>query len=94
MRHQSFWRAFVAVFALVPMLCQGTWVLAGTTGGLSGSVVEAGTRTPIVNAKVSAVSPSQIASTTSDSSGHFTLLDLAPDTYTVSVESPATTAPR
>ncbi|MHB8195830.1 MAG: carboxypeptidase regulatory-like domain-containing protein [Vulcanimicrobiaceae bacterium] len=71
---------------LVAFLFQGTWALAGTTGGLSGSVVnEKGA--PIAGAKVSVNSPSQIASTTTDAHGNFVFLSLSPDTYTVSVSA-------
>ncbi|HTU69692.1 MAG TPA: TonB-dependent receptor [Candidatus Baltobacteraceae bacterium] len=70
---------------LVAFLFQGTWALAGTTGGLSGTVTnEAGA--PVAGAAVKVTSASQIASTTTDASGHFVFLSLAPDTYTVSIE--------
>ncbi len=64
---------------------QETWALAGTTGGLSGSVVDAETSAPIAGAQVTASSPSQNATGTTDSTGHFTFLTLPPDTYTVTV---------
>ena len=67
------------------MLCQETWALAGTTGGLTGSVVDADSSAAIAGATVIAASPSQSATTTTDASGHFTFLTLSPDTYTVSV---------
>ena len=60
--------------------------LAQTTGGLIGTVVNAENNTPIANAKVTAVSPSQTSTTTSDTQGRFQFLSLAPDTYTVSAE--------
>ncbi len=41
--------------------------------------------TPIAGATVTAVSPSQRASATTDNAGHFVFLALNPDTYTVSV---------
>ena len=65
-------------------LCQGTWALAGTTGGLSGTLTDAASGKPIADAQISVSSPSQSASTTTDSGGRFTFLNLAPDTYTVS----------
>ena len=40
---------------------------------------------PIAGAKVVATSPSQTATVTTDASGRFSLLSLAPDTYTISV---------
>ena len=78
--------AFVAVLLLVAMLCQGTWALAGTTGGLSGTLTDSTTGKPVADAKISVSSPSQNASTTTDAGGRFNFLNLAPDTYTVSAE--------
>lgn len=75
--------ALLAVFAVV---LQGTLVLAGTTGALSGTLVDDSTKAPLVGARVSAVSPSQSATATTDAAGHFTFLSLAPDTYIISVE--------
>jgi hypothetical protein len=69
---------------LVIFLIQGTWVLAGVTGNLAGNVRD-NTGAPVAGATVSAVSPSQTASTTTDANGHFLFLALAPDTYTVNV---------
>jgi hypothetical protein len=59
---------------------------AGTTGGLSGTVVAADTKAPVAGAKVSLSSPSQIASVTTGPNGHFSFVSLAPDTYTIAVE--------
>jgi hypothetical protein len=84
---RRFVQSTLAVLVLVAMLCQGTSVLAGTTGGLSGTVVDATTKQPLSGAKVTAASPSQIATATTDNGGHFQFLSLAPDTYTVSVEA-------
>ncbi len=72
-----------AVLLLVALLCQGTWTLAGTTGTLSG-VVAGDNGAPLAGAQVTALSVSQRAVATTDASGHFTFLSLAPDTYTVS----------
>lgn len=63
-------------------------VLAGTTGSISGTVVDAATKAPVAGAKLSIASPSATATTVSDSSGHFVFLAVIPDTYAVSVESP------
>ena len=79
-------KASVALLVLFAMVCQGTWVLAGTTGGISGQVIDASTRTGIPNAKVTAVSPSQTASVYTDARGNYNFLSLGPDTYTVSIE--------
>jgi hypothetical protein len=79
-------RGVAAVLLIISLVLQGTIsVLAGTTGSISGTVVDASTNQPISGAKVTAVSPSQQATTTSDRAGHYAFLSLAPDTYSVSV---------
>ena len=75
--------AFVAMLLLVAMLFQGTWALAGTTGGLSGYVRDTD-GAPVANAKVTVSSPSEETSASTDASGHFSFLSLAPDTYVLS----------
>lgn len=74
-----------AVLLFVAFVCQGTMVLAGTTGSLSGTLVDGASKKPLVGARVLAASPSQSASATTDAAGHFQFLALGPDTYTVSV---------
>jgi hypothetical protein len=76
----------VAVLLAVAVLAQETWALAGTTGGLNGTVTDAKSGAPIANAKVTVSSPSETSSTKTDASGHFVFLSLAPDTYSVSAE--------
>jgi hypothetical protein len=72
-----------ALALLVAMLCQVTWALAGTTGGLTGTVLDAENSAPVAGATVTVAAPSGASTTTSDASGRFTFLTLAPDTYTV-----------
>lgn len=60
--------------------------VAGTTGGITGAVTDAATHAPLADAVVAVTSPSQTSSTTTDGSGRFTFVSLAPDTYTVSVQ--------
>ncbi|HKE38136.1 MAG TPA: carboxypeptidase regulatory-like domain-containing protein, partial [Candidatus Baltobacteraceae bacterium] len=85
MKRVSYRRIVITLLLLVGFLGQETWTLAGTTGGLSGTIIDADTSAPIAGASVSASSPSQSATAVSDASGRFTFLTLAPDTYTVSV---------
>ncbi len=61
---------------------------AGTTGGLRGRVLDEATGAAIAHARVDAVAPSQNATAETDSSGAFSFIALAPDTYLVSVERP------
>ena len=86
MRLNRLRQSIVAILVLVAFMCQGTWVLAQTTGSLNGTVTETGTTTPIAGAKVTADSPSQSSSTTTDNNGRFTFIPLPPDTYTLSIE--------
>jgi hypothetical protein len=60
--------------------------LAGTTGTVTGTVVDASTKAPIAGATVTATSPSQIARVTTDAAGRFTFLSLSPETYTISAQ--------
>jgi hypothetical protein len=84
-------RGIVAVLLLIAFVLQGTTsVLAGTTGNISGSVVDPQSNQPVSGARVTATSPSQSATTTSDTTGRFSFLSLAPDTYTVSVAETST----
>jgi hypothetical protein len=85
----TFWlrpfRVVAAVALVLSLICQGTLVLAGTTGTLSGNVIDSSSHQPLVGAKVTATSPSQSATVSTDRSGHFIFLALAPDTYTISI---------
>jgi len=85
MIRSTFRRLGTALLLLVAFVCQETWALAGVTGGLSGTVVDADTSAPVAGAQVTATSPSQATTATTDAAGHFAFLTLAPDTYTVSV---------
>ncbi|MBV9103737.1 MAG: TonB-dependent receptor, partial [Candidatus Eremiobacteraeota bacterium] len=86
MRKRSFAQSLVATAVFVSMLFQGTWVLAGTTGTLTGIVTATDTGVPVSAMRVTAISPSQSATTTTDNGGHFVFASLAPDTYVVSAE--------
>lgn len=72
----------LAVLALLVVAFQGTWALAGTTGSIQGIVTDSNGQ-PIAGATVTAISPSQTAHATTDGKGFFALLNLSPDTYSV-----------
>jgi hypothetical protein len=74
----------VALLLLAAFLGQVTWALAGVTGGLGGFVTDDQGK-PVAGASVKVLSASQTATGTTDASGHFVFLALAPDTYTVSI---------
>ncbi|MGA8473647.1 MAG: carboxypeptidase-like regulatory domain-containing protein, partial [Candidatus Cybelea sp.] len=65
-------------------LSQGTWALAGVTGNLTGSVKDAN-GAPIAGVLIQASAPSETRTATTDAGGHFVILSLNPDTYTVNL---------
>jgi hypothetical protein len=85
MSGRSYRKVAVTLLILVAVLFQVTWALAGTTGGISGTVTDE-KGAPVAGAAIKAVSASQTASATTDRGGHFTFLGLSPDTYTLSAE--------
>jgi hypothetical protein len=84
----TFPRSALAVLALLVMLVQGTWVLAGTTGGLSGTVTDVTNGKALAGVKVTVTSPSQNVTATTDQAGKYSFVSLAPDTYTLIVSAP------
>ncbi len=77
--------AFV-LLVLALVLGNSTGAGAGTTGSLVGRVLDSISRAPVAGARVSVVSPSQAATSTTDSAGGFRFISLAPDTYVLSVQ--------
>ncbi|MGB6712099.1 MAG: TonB-dependent receptor [Candidatus Cybelea sp.] len=73
------------LLAFFSLTSQQTVALAGVTGGLTGSVVDADTSAPAAGARVTVASPSQSTTVTTDATGHFFVLTLQPDAYTVTV---------
>ncbi len=61
---------------------------AGTTGTLRGTVLDTNTHVPVGGVRVTAESPSQVATTVTDATGEFRFISLAPDTYVVRAERP------
>lgn len=83
-------RGVVAILLLIAFVLQGTTsVLAGTTGAINGTVADPQSNQPVSGARVTATSPSQSASATTDATGRFSFISLNPDTYTVSVAASA-----
>jgi hypothetical protein len=71
------------VTAFLPIQAMG-----GTTGAVSGRVVDADSHAPIAGVVVTARAPSQVATTITDAGGTFHFLSLAPDTYVLSFSKP------
>ena len=77
-------RRFVAALAALALFAFPLFARAGTTGTLRGRVTDAGSGAPVAGAVVTALSPSQTATATTDGSGSYSFISLEPDTYTVS----------
>ena len=75
----------VALIVLWSLFSIGAAV-AGTTGGITGRVLDAQTHLPVSGAKVSAAAPSGTAAAVTNAQGAYAILSLAPDTYVVSVD--------
>lgn len=74
--------ALTLFFTLAALRCAFP-ARAGTTGTISGSVTEFGSKSGIANVAVLAVSPSQSEASITDQSGHFVFISLAPDRYII-----------
>ena len=73
-----------ALFVFISIVPVPTASTAGTTGVLAGYVFVKG-GSPVQAAAISATSPSQSTSTTTDATGRFVFASLIPDTYAVTV---------
>src|SRR5579864_7072387 len=72
----------IALLALLVLLIQGTWTLAGTTGNITGTVRDQNGNA-IASARVTVASPSATQTLTTSASGFYSALNLSPDTYVV-----------
>ena len=73
-------RIIAAILIVMSCFCSAS--VAGTTGGISGRVSDQ-RGAPVAGVKVTVSSPSQISSAVSDARGFYSLLNLTPDTYTI-----------
>lgn len=74
-----------AAVVLALVLCQENLALAGSTGQLTGRVVDASTNAPIAGANVTAVSPTGSYKAVTGSNGYYAMVNVYPDTYRLSV---------
>jgi hypothetical protein len=74
----------VTALLLAAFLGQETWTLAGVTGNVGGTVKDSN-GTPLTGVQVQAVAASGTQTVTTDAKGHFVLLSLNPDTYTLNL---------
>jgi hypothetical protein len=76
----------VTVALLVAMPAPGR-AAGGQTGNLTGTVVAVATKTPLEGGKVTVTSPSGTYAARTDARGFFSILGLAVDSYTVTIEA-------
>jgi len=74
-----------AAVVLALVLCQENLALAGSTGQITGRVVDANTNAPIAGANVTAVSPTGSYKAVTGSNGYYAIVSVYPDTYRISV---------
>ncbi|GAC1543447.1 MAG: hypothetical protein NVS3B16_09790 [Vulcanimicrobiaceae bacterium] len=95
MMHRSIGRALcsarvVATFLVATIAVATTslpaFAIGGTTGSLTGVIVDDRTKLPLAGVTVAATSPVQDARATSDAKGFYSLTGLPVDTYTVSFQ--------
>src|SRR5437588_8493471 len=59
---------------------------AGTTGGITGRIVDSTAQTALADVAVTVTSASETERTTTDANGNYRFLSLIPDSYTVSLD--------
>ncbi len=78
----------VLLTAALSGLATPVFAAGGVFGTLTGTVVDAGTQAPISGATVNVTSPGQKYTTTTDGSGHFGIVGINVDTFSVTVTAP------
>jgi hypothetical protein len=73
-----------ALGLLVAFAAQATSAMAGSSGGISGTITDSKTGSPVAGARLRISSPSQTITTTTDARGRFFVYALQPDDYTIS----------
>jgi hypothetical protein len=80
-------RSLRALVFLVICTGQGPWALAGTSGGIAGTISDAKTGAPIPEVHMKISSRYQTATATTDARGHYIVFSLQPDDdYTLTLE--------
>jgi len=77
--------SLAALALLVALVSQPSLAIADDQGGIAGIITDANTGAPISGVQVQFNSPSQAATATTDAKGHFIVLSLAPDNYTLTL---------
>jgi len=79
---KSLTRALLSAVFAVAFVCQATGTLAGTTGGVQGTITDT-EGNPLSGVAVSVVAPSYSTKTVTGSNGFYAVSGVPPDTYTV-----------
>jgi len=79
-------RALILSAIATALTISPTAAFAGTTGGITGSVVSVSSGAPIVDAKVTASSATDVQTAHTDARGRFAFVSLTPGTYAVAVD--------
>lgn len=81
----SWFRRGLGVCVLSSSLVLATGAaMAGTLGGVAGTVTDAKTGAPVAGALVRIASGSQVVTVTTNDKGHYIAMSLEPDNYTIS----------
>lgn len=75
--------ALGALGLLFALATQTSWALAGTSGGIAGTITDANTGAPIAGVHLKISSPSQSVDVVTDAHGHYIAFSLQPDDYTL-----------
>lgn len=77
----------VAVFGST-LVGENSGALAASTGQISGTITDAKTKAPLANVTIAANSPSSHYTSKTDANGHFAIVGVDIDTYTLSAQLP------
>lgn len=80
--------AAVLAAAVLALSSPAAFAAGGVFGTLTGTVVDASTQAPVAGATVNVVSPGQKYTATTDASGHFGIVGVNVDTFTLSITAP------
>lgn len=80
----------LTVAFIIAALLNQQRAIAGTTGNITGVITDTSGK-PLADVHVTAAAPSQTAAATSDAKGFYSLVNLTPDTYTLSFQKPGYT---
>jgi hypothetical protein len=85
-KRSSLRRGAIALGLLLAFIAPANWALAGSSGGIAGTVSDAKTGSPIPGVQLKISSPSDAANVTTDAKGHFVVFSLQPDSYTITLQ--------